>query len=126
DAQIGKVLAELKKTGLDRNTIVVLWGDHGYLLGELGMWTKHVNYEQANRIPLVISYPGNTLVGHASKSIVETVDIYPTLLQLAGMKLPQGNAVPLDGESLVPVLTESEHKVDYAYHCYPREGWMGR
>lgn len=126
DAQIGKVLAELKRTGLDRNTIVVLWGDHGYLLGEMGMWTKHVNYEQANRIPLVISYPGNTLVAHASQSIVETVDIYPTLLQLAKLQLPQHNAVPLDGESLVPQLTKSEHKVDYAYHCYPRDGWMGR
>src|SRR5690606_7028983 len=124
--QIGKVLAELNRTGLDSNTIVILWGDHGYLLGDMGMWTKHVNYEKANRIPLVISAPGNALKGHATKSIVETVDIYPTLMQLASLKLPQNNPVPLDGESLVPLLTDKKHKVDYAYHCYPREGWMGR
>src|SRR5690554_2587767 len=126
DAQIGKVLSELKRSGLDKNTIVVLWGDHGYLLGEMGMWTKHVNYELANRIPLVMSYPGQILSGHASSSIVETVDIYPTLIELAGLQLPDSNPVPFDGESLVPVLRSKEHRGDYAYHCYPRDGWMGR
>ncbi|TJZ62195.1 sulfatase [Sphingobacterium olei] len=126
DTQIGKVLSELRRTGLDKNTIVVLWGDHGYLLGDMGMWTKHVNYELANRVPLVISYPKEILSGHASTSIVETVDIYPTLIQLAGLKLTTNNPVPFDGESLVPLLTKKEHKIDYAYHCYPRDGWMGR
>src|SRR5690606_29857854 len=104
DAQIGKVLNELKRLGLDKNTIVVLWGDHGYLLGDMGMWTKHVNYELANRIPLVISYPGQVLSGHATSSVVETVDLYPTLIELAGLQLPASNPVPFDGESLVPVL----------------------
>ncbi|MBD1434541.1 sulfatase [Sphingobacterium sp. DN00404] len=126
DAQIGKVLNELRRSGLDKNTIVVLWGDHGYLLGDMGMWTKHVNYELANRIPLVISYPEEILSGHTSTSIVETVDIYPTLIQLTGLQLPTNNAVSFDGESLVPLLTKKEHKIDYAYHCYPRDGWMGR
>ena len=126
DTQIGKVLNELKRTALDKNTIVVLWGDHGYLLGDMGMWTKHVNYELANRIPLVISYPQEILSGYASASIVETVDIYPTLIQLTGLALPPKNPIPFDGESLVPLLTKKEHKATYAYHCYPRDGWMGR
>lgn len=126
DTQIGKVLQKLKETGLDENTIVVLWGDHGYLLGDMGMWTKHVNYELANRIPLVISFPGQTLSGHATSSIAETVDIYPTLIEMAGLKLPQDNPVPLDGKSLVALLTNKEHQKNYAYHCFPREGWMGR
>ncbi len=127
DSQIGKVLNKLRETGLDENTIVVLWGDHGYLLGDMGMWTKHVNYELANRIPLVISYPKGTLSGHASSSIVETVDIYPTLIEMAGLQLPQGSGVPpLDGKSLIPVLTKKDHQDNYAYHCFPREGWMGR
>jgi len=126
DAQIGKLLRELKRSGLDKNTIVVLWGDHGYLLGDMGMWTKHVNYELANRIPLVISYPGQVLSGHATASIVESVDLYPTLIELAGLQTPENNPVPLDGESLVSLLQNKEHKADYAYHCYPRDGWMGR
>ncbi|TDS10950.1 sulfatase [Sphingobacterium paludis] len=126
DAQIGKVIAELRRSGLDKNTIVVLWGDHGYLLGDMGMWTKHVNYELANRVPLIISVPNGALSGYATASIVETVDIYPTLIELAGLTLPKENPLLFDGESLVPLLTHKKHKIDYAYHCYPRDGWMGR
>lgn len=125
DVQIGKILNSLKESGLEENTIVVLWGDHGFLLGDMGMWTKHVNYELANRIPLVISYPNRILSGHAVKSITETVDIYPTLIELAGLRMPKDNPLPFDGESLVPRLTDKQHIVDYAYHCFPRNGWMG-
>ncbi|MFZ4262046.1 sulfatase [Sphingobacterium sp. HJSM2_6] len=126
DAQIGKVLGKLKDAGLAENTIVVLWGDHGYLLGDMGMWTKHVNYELANRIPLIISYPKKTLSNHASTSIVETVDLYPTLIEMAGLEMPKNHVLPFDGNSLRKLLLNKKHQVDYAYHCYPRNGWMGR
>ena len=60
DAQVGKVIAELDRLELARNTIIVLWGDHGFHLGDLGIWTKHTNYEQANHIPLLLVAPGVT------------------------------------------------------------------
>jgi arylsulfatase A-like enzyme len=115
DAQIGRVLAALDETGLAESTIVVLWGDHGYLLGELGIWTKHVNYELANRIPLVIAGPGVAKPGSSTRQIAETVDIYPTLAGLAGLAKPEGPQ-PIDGVSLVPVLKDPAARVDdHAY-----------
>jgi len=126
DAQIGKVLDELVATGLDENTIVVLWGDHGYLLGEMGMWTKHVNYELANHIPLIISAPGITTPGTHTTQLTETVDLFPKLVELAGLTLPQVSQ-PIDGISLVPVLADSNARIrDHAYHCFPRGGYLGR
>lgn len=126
DTQIGKVLDELKKQGLDENTIVVLWGDHGFHLGELNIWTKHVNYEKANRIPIMIKAPGVTEPGTSTGQLTETVDLYPTLADLAGLSIPDTEQ-PLDGESLVPVLKDPKTRVsDYAYHAYPRGGKMGR
>ncbi len=126
DAQIGKVLAALEEMGLDENTIVVLWGDHGYHLGEMGIWTKHVNYELANRIPLIMAVPGITRPGTATSQLAETVDIYPTLVEMAGLPRPTVEQ-PLDGESLVPVLRDPQSRVrDHAYHCFPRGGRMGR
>jgi iduronate 2-sulfatase len=120
DAQIGKVLDELNSSGLAKNTIVVLWGDHGFHLGDLGIWTKHTNYEQANRIPILIAAPGVTQPGSATKQLAESVDIFPTLVDLAGLpapKLPQ----PMDGVSLVPVLKDPTARVrDHAYHAYPK------
>ncbi len=120
DAQIGKVLDELNASGLANNTIVVLWGDHGFHLGDLGIWTKHTNYEQANHIPILISAPGVTQPGSATKQLAESVDIFPTLTELAGLPKP---VVPqrLDGVSLVPVLKDSSARVrDHAYHAYPK------
>ena len=119
DAQIGKVLSEVERLGLSKNTIVVLWGDHGWHLGDNGMWSKHSNYEQANRIPLMISGPGITK-GRKSDALVESVDIYPTLVELAGLPKPQ---VPqgLDGTSMVPVLKSRRSKGKEAvFHVYPR------
>ncbi|MDE0737015.1 MAG: sulfatase, partial [Pirellulaceae bacterium] len=66
DAQIGKVLQELKRLELNDNTIIVLWGDHGFHLGDLGIWTKHTNYEQANRIPILVVAPGVTTPGDST------------------------------------------------------------
>lgn len=126
DAQIGKVLKTLEELKLDESTIVVLWGDHGYHLGEMGIWTKHVNYELANRIPLIFVAPGVTKPGSATSQLAETADIYPTLAELAGFKRPETQQ-KLDGESLVSVLQNPAARVrDYAYHCFPRGGRMGR
>lgn len=121
DAQIGKVIDELKSSGLSDNTIVVLWGDHGFHLGDLGIWTKHTNYEQANRIPILISAPGVTTPGSSTKQLAESVDIFPTLAELAGLAPPTGPQ-SIDGRSLVPVLKDPSTRVrDHAYHVYPKQ-----
>ena len=120
DAQIGKVTAALQRLGLDQNTIVVLWSDHGFHLGDHGMWTKHTNYEQANRIPILVVAPGVTEPGRSTGQLAESVDLYPTLAELAGLPAPSGPQ-PIDGVSLVPVLKDPEARVrDHAYHAYPR------
>ena len=111
---------------MDESTIVVLWGDHGFHLGELGIWTKHVNYEIANHIPLMIKAPGISQKGRSTQQLAETVDIYPTLVDLAGLSRPN-TTQKLDGESLVPVLKNPEARVsDHAYHTYPRGDKIGR
>ena len=125
DAQIGKVLDELDRTGLAENTIIVLWGDHGFHLGDLGIWTKHTNYEQANHIPLIIVASGVTKPGSSTKQLTETVDLFPTLAELAGLPKPTGPQ-SMDGVSLVPVLKDPAARVrDHAYHCFPKRQ-MGR
>ena len=121
DAQLGLVLAALDETGLAENTIVVLWGDHGWHLGDHGMWCKHTNYEQAARIPLMVALPGK--VGSVSSALVETVDLYPTLAALAGLPAPEG----LDGKSFAALFDEpaADHR-GHAIHVYPRDGRLGR
>ncbi|MEZ5302851.1 MAG: sulfatase, partial [Verrucomicrobiales bacterium] len=119
DAQIGKVLAALDDLGLTGNTVVVLWGDHGFHLGDLGIWTKHTNYEQANRIPILIRAPGVTAPGTATGQLAESVDLFPTLADLAGLPAPDGPQ-PIDGVSLAPVLRDPSRRVrDHAFHAYP-------
>lgn len=125
DAQIGKVLQQLHDTGLDENTIVVLWGDHGYLLGEMGMWTKHVNHELANRIPLLVHLPAMSKQVK-TQTLVETVDIYPTLADLCEIPI-KTTQQPLDGKSFVSFLKEqTTNTKEYVYHCFPRDGKLGR
>ncbi len=120
DAQIGKVLDELDRLELSGNTLVVLWGDHGWHLGDHGLWTKHTNYEQANRIPLIIAGPGVAQAGSATGQLAESVDLFPTLAELAGLPKP-GGPQPIDGVSLVPVLKDPRARVrDHAYHMFPR------
>ena len=126
DAQIGKVLDQLKQSGLDKNTIVVVWGDHGYLLGEMGMWTKHVNYELANRIPLIIHHPDSKTNLGNNKELIETVDIYPTLVELCGLPTPNVEQ-PWDGQSARPLFdTPGADFREFVYHCFPRDGMLGR
>lgn len=100
DAQIGKVLDELERSGLRSNTIVVLFGDNGWKLGEHDMWCKHTDFDLDGRIPLIISCPDTTNAGHHAQSFAELVDVYPTLCELCGIDPP----AHLQGESLVPVL----------------------
>jgi arylsulfatase A-like enzyme len=107
DAQIGRLLDALEQLGVADNTIIVLWGDHGWQLGEHGFWCKHTNFEVAVRAPLLIAAPG-IAGGRASRRVVEFVDIYPTLCDLAGLPQPDH----LHGKSLYPLLLDpdGEHK----------------
>ncbi|MFT4733194.1 MAG: iduronate 2-sulfatase [Algoriphagus sp.] len=88
DAQVGKVLAELKRTGADKNTIVVFCGDHGWHLGEHAIWGKHSLFEESLRSPMIIHYPGMNSKGTKTDAIVETLDIFPTLCDIAGVDAP--------------------------------------
>lgn len=116
DHQIGRLLSRLDQLGLTESTIVVLWGDHGWHLGDHGMWCKHSNYEQATRIPVIVSAPGKAQ-GAASKSMIESVDIYPTLCELAGIDTPS----LLDGKSFAGVLDKpSQSHRGHTIQVYPR------
>ena len=90
DAQVGKVLDELDRLKLSENTIVVLWGDHGWHLGDLGTWGKHTAFEHALRSPLIVRAPSMEDPGVISDALIETVDIYPTLAELFGLVAPAG------------------------------------
>jgi iduronate 2-sulfatase len=117
DAQIGRVLAELDRLGLRERTIVVLWGDHGWHLGEHGLWNKHTNFEVATRTALVISVPWQKSTNQRTSTLAELVDVYPTLCELAGLPLPEG----LEGSSLVPLLDDPSRAVKRAaFSQYPR------
>ena len=126
DAQVGKVTRALEELGLAKDTIVVLWGDHGWHLGDLSIWTKHTNFEQANRIPIIIVAPGLAKPGSVTSQLAETVDIFPTLSELAGLPASKGPQA-IDGVSLVPVLKNLNARVrDHAFHAYPRGKKLGR
>lgn len=101
DAQIGKVLAELRKSNLEKNTIVVLWGDHGWHLGDDRVWGKHTLSEYALRSPLIIKVPG--VRGASCDKVVSSVDVYPTLMELCKVK----SVAKTDGRSLLPLLKDS-------------------
>lgn len=117
DAQLGRVLDELDRLGLRENTIVVLWGDHGWKLGEHDRWCKHSNVENDALTPLIISAPGMKAVGEKTDALVEFVDIYPTLADLAGLPLPSH----LEGKSLKPLLADPKHPwKSAAFSQYPR------
>jgi iduronate 2-sulfatase len=120
DAQLGRVLDELDTLQLTDKTIIVLWGDHGWHLGDHGQWCKHTNYEQAARIPLIVSAPGVSRPGSRTRALVESVDLYPTLAELAKLPAP---VVPqkLDGRSFVSVVRNpSATTKEAVFHCYPR------
>lgn len=117
DTQIGKLLDKLKALNLDKNTIIILWGDHGWHLGDHGQWTKHTNYEQATRSPLIICSPEGR-INQKVNSPTEFTDVFPTLCDLAGIPTPTN----LDGKSLVPLIKNPHHAIhDFAVTQYPRD-----
>ena len=121
DAQLGKVLDALDASGLAEKTIIFLWGDHGWHLGDHGMWSKHTNYEQAARIPLIVAGPG--LAKGRAAGLVESVDLYPTLAELAALPAP----AVADGRSFAATLRDpSVATKDSVLHCFPRGERMGR
>src|SRR3954454_907447 len=102
DAQIGRVVAELDRLGLRKNTLIILWGDHGYQLGEHGTWNKRTNWEVAARVPLIISVPGQQRVGEKTDALVELLDMYPTIAELCNVAPPAN----LEGRSFLPLLRD--------------------
>ncbi len=106
DALVGSIVSELESLDLAENTIIVLCSDHGYNLREHGMWNKHSNFETSLRVPLIVKVPGNN-ARHIDE-IVENVDIYPTLCDLAGLSKPDH----LEGNSMLPLINNPKAKSD--------------
>jgi iduronate 2-sulfatase len=104
DAQVGKVLDRVRELGLMDDLIIVIWSDHGFALGERNTWAKHNLYEAAVRSPLLIRFPGMGRPGSICRATVETVDLFPTLTELAGLPAPEG----IYGTSLRPLLENPE------------------
>jgi len=103
DAQVGRLLQTLDELGLSDNTIVILWGDHGWKLGEYGQWSKQTNFEYDVLSPLILHVPGRT-AGQRTSALVEFVDVYPTLAQLCGLDVP----THCEGTSMVPLLDDPD------------------
>ena len=121
DAQVGKILDAVKENNLLENTTIILWGDHGWHLGDHGQWAKHSNFEQATRSPLII-VDSKTKRNNFNSSPTEFIDVFPTLVELSGLQTPDN----LQGKSLVPILNGKSKKVkDYAVSQYPRGKAMG-
>ena len=110
DAQIGRILSQLDKLKLREDTIIVVWGDHGWHLGEHAIWGKHSLFEESLHSPLIIS--GNNIPekGEKSNGVVETIDIFPTLCDLAGIKTPEQR----NGRSLMAMIKDPQAKGDHA------------
>lgn len=105
DAQVGLVLNALESLGLSENTIIILWGDHGWFLGEHGFWSKHSSFRRAAHAPLIVMAPGQD-PGKKSNALVEFVDVYPSLCELAGLSLP----FHLQGKSFVPLINKPDQQ----------------
>lgn len=120
DAQVGKLLEELEKQGLTNNTTIVLWGDHGWHLGDHGLWCKHSNFEQGTRSPLLISSPN--MKGNTTTKPTGLIDIFPTLCELNGLPIPE----QVESKSLVPLMKNPKAAVqEYTVHQFPRGGNNG-
>lgn len=122
DALVGKLLAALEANGLADNTIVILWGDHGWQLGEHGLWCKHSNFETSCHAPMICSSPDQKAPGKPCQALTEFVDIYPSLCDLAGLPVPEH----LEGTSFAPLMDRPDLPwKTAAFSLYPRGGTMG-
>lgn len=111
DAQVGKLLNELKALNLEKDTVIVLWGDHGWHLGEHAIWGKHALFEESLRSPLIIHYPSINDPGVKTDAVISTIDLFPTLCELASVPVPEFTR----GNSLVPILENPSEKGWGAY-----------
>ena len=132
DAQIGKVLAELETQGFADDTVIVLWSDHGWQLGEHNHWCKFTNFEDATHVPFMIRVPGVTDQGMRTKALVELIDIFPSVTELAGLEVPpvcsednKNLLTCVEGTSVVPLLNDPQKQwKKAAFSQYPRP-WVG-
>ncbi len=121
DAQVGRLLEELDRLDLRRNTVVILWGDHGWKLGEHSLWSKHTNFELDTRVPMIASAPGGR-GGVRTSALTEFVDIYPSICELAGVAVP----AHCEGTSFVPLMGKPDRPwKSAAFSQYPRGKVMG-
>lgn len=122
DALVGQVLAELERLELNEETIVILWGDHGWKLGDYGAWCKHTNFEIDTHVPMILRVPGRTDEGLRTPALVEFVDIFPTLSDLCGIGVPDA----CEGASITPLIDDPAREWKAAaFSQYPRSGKMG-
>ncbi len=121
DAQLGRILEELKAQGIENDTIIVVWGDHGWHLTDHGLWRKNTPYHIALRCPLIVVAPGRGVSGQVEESVVEAIDLYPTLLDLAGIPTPA--EVDFDGMSLVPLLDDTKAKLRDEVYYSAKKGY---
>jgi iduronate 2-sulfatase len=123
DAQLAKVLAALEKHGLADDTLIVFHGDHGYHLGEHGLWAKTSNFERDARVPLIVVPPKCAQAGKVAAGPVELLDLFPTVCELAGVKSPAG----LSGVSLAPTVADVTKRVkNVAFTQHPRPAYFDR
>ena len=128
DAQIGRVLTELETEGFAEDTVIVLWADHGWQLGEHNHWCKFTNFEDATHVPFMIQVPGITDQGMRTKALVELIDIFPSITELAGIEVPptcpkENNKLLtcVEGTSVVPLLQNPDQQwKKAAFSQYPR------
>lgn len=117
DTLVGRILDQLKSLNLDDNTVVVLWGDHGWKLGDHNSWAKQTNYEIDTRVPLIIRQPNAKANGQTTNALVEFVDLFPTLCHLAKLPLPNH----LEGDNLAPLFDDPTNTVkSAAFSQFPR------
>ena len=134
DAQLGKVISAMELMGFADETIIVLWADHGWQLGEHNHWTKHTNFEDATHVPFMLKVPGVTDKGMRTKALVELIDIFPTITELAGLPVPPlcpvNSKYPLvcvEGTSLTPLLkdpTQQWKKAAFSQYARPAGGMI--